>query len=79
MLKYGKFVIHKKNNSYLVVNINKPFKDGHTHVERLDVAEILCKLAYRKQLPKSRSERFLESLIRISEDKDYISKLHTLR
>lgn len=78
MLKYGKFVICKKSNGYLVVNLNKPFKDGHTHVQRHDIAHILCKLAYRKQLPKSRSERFLKSLIRISEDKDYISQIRTL-
>lgn len=78
MTKYKKFVIHKKNNSYLVVNINKPFKDGHTHVQKHDIAHIICKLAYRKQIPKSKNKRFLESLIRISEDKDYISQIRTL-
>lgn len=78
MLKYGKFAICKKSNGYLVVNINKPFKDGHTHVRRHDIAHIICKLAYRKQLPKSKSKRFLESLIRISEDKDYMAKIRTL-
>ena len=57
---------------------DKIIRFGAVSDSRYDIAHIICKLAYRKQLPKSRSERFLESLIRISEDKDYISKLHTL-
>lgn len=78
MIKYRHFNITKKGDGYLVVNTNKPFKEGHTHVNRHDVAEILCKLAYREQMPKSKSKWLIESLIRISHDMDYVNRLKTL-
>lgn len=78
LIKYRHFSITKKGDGYLVVNTDKPFKKGHTHVNRHDVAEILCKLAHRKQMPKSKSKWFIESLIRISDDIGYVNRLRRL-
>lgn len=75
MQRYKNYVVFRTNNGFVVVNVNKPFKSGHTHVQRFDIAMILCKLAYRKQLPRSKIKYFIESLIRISNDKDYIREL----
>ena len=78
MQKYKDFIIFNAGNGYVALNINKPFKNGHTHTNKHSIAMILCKLASRKQMPKSRNKRFAESLIRISDDMDYINRLKVL-
>jgi hypothetical protein len=69
------FKIYKSSKGYILHNINKEFSEGHTHVQKYDTCMVMIKLIERKQLPKSRSKYFIESLIRISADKKYIRKI----
>lgn len=77
--------IYKKNeylivpvvDGFLIININKVFKTGHTHVKSLDVCKLLISLAINKKLPKN--ENFVDNLIRISVDKNYIEELTKIK
>ncbi|MCT8978667.1 hypothetical protein N4T77_18925 [Clostridium sp. CX1] len=67
------YVIIKVGNDFIVINKNKEFKNGHTHVKRFDIATLLIHLAINKQLPIK--SKFVDSLVRISVDKKYIKDL----
>ncbi|MBV7274581.1 hypothetical protein [Clostridium thailandense] len=69
------FKIYKAGDGYIVHNKHKNFKDGHTHVKNYDICMIMIKLIERKEMPKSKNRYFIQSLIRISNDKKYISKI----
>ena len=69
------FKIYKAGDGYIVHNTHKNFKEGHTHVKSYDICMVMIKLIKRRQIPKSRSKRFIESLIRISSDKKYTSMI----
>lgn len=71
--KKENFIVIPVNNNFIIINKNKVFKDGHTHVNRIDIAKLLIDLAIKKELPKN--SYFAESLIRISQDINYIDKL----
>lgn len=82
----GNEVYQKKNFSivkidksgYIVINKNKPFEDGHTHLESFKAAKMIIDLAINKSIPRHLSQYLLISLIRISEDEEYIRKLREL-
>ena len=69
------FKIYKAGDGYIVHNKHKNFKDGHTHVKNYDICMIMIKLIERKEMPKSKNRYFIQSLIRISNDKKYISRI----
>lgn len=69
------FKIYKAGDGYIVHNTHKKFKEGHTHVKKYDTCMVMIKLIKRKELPKSKSKRFIESLIRISNDKKYTNMI----
>lgn len=69
------FKIYKSGNGYILHNIHKEFSKGHTHVQKYGTCMVMIKLLQRKQLPKSRSKYFIESLIRVSTDRKYIRKI----
>jgi hypothetical protein len=71
--KKDEYVVVPVENNFLVINTNKVFKEGHTHIDRIGVARLLVDLAASKQLPKN--PYFVDNLIRISVDKKYIDKL----
>lgn len=72
------YVIFKACNGYVVYNQNKEFQEGHTHFKSFNKAKSCIDLALRFKVPSSESIRFLNSLCRISMDRDYISKLEEL-
>ena len=74
----GEFVILKVGNAYIVVNRNKIFKYGHTHVNSYATAEYVINMARYRRLPRHLSPYLLTSLIRISKDEAYIEKIRTL-
>lgn len=76
---HKEFVIIKANEGFIVYNTNKPFKHGHTHLNNFNAAISAVKLAERRELPRNRSKYFIESLVRISQDKEYIERLKDLR
>ncbi|WML33032.1 hypothetical protein [Clostridium sp. OS1-26] len=69
------FKVYKFGNEYILHNIYKEFSEGHTHVQKYDTCMVMIKLIERKQLPKSRSKHFIESLIRVSSDRRYARKV----
>jgi hypothetical protein len=71
------FKIYKAGDGYIVHNRHKNFREGHTHVKKYDTCMLMIKLVEKKLIPKSRSKHFIESLIRISNDRKYIRKILT--
>ena len=72
------FIINKVSNGYIVINTNKQFEDGHTHLKSYKASKTAIDLVINRKIPKSTNFYYLESLIRISEDKNYIKKLREL-
>ena len=69
------FKIYTTYEGFIVHNARKPFKYGHTHIDKFSTAKYLTKLAYSRTVPKHLSAYLLVSLIRISDDKEYQDKL----
>ncbi|MCR3760770.1 hypothetical protein [Clostridium felsineum] len=74
--KRNKYIIVPVNSDYLVINTNKVFKKGHTHVKKINTAKMLIDFAIFKEIPKN--PYFIGNLIRISDDETYIEKLKGL-
>lgn len=66
------------NNHFIVHNMRKNFSDGHTHIDNFKTAKYITYLALYKKLPKNHhlSVYLIQSLIRISTDKEYIDELN---
>lgn len=75
--KKNEYIIIPVCNNYLIININKIFKEGHTHVKSIGIARMLIDLCLDKRLPKN--PYFAGNLIRISMDKEYIKKLQDFK
>lgn len=74
--KRGPFNIYSdQSGEYIIHNTKKEFKDGHTHIREYGTAQYLVNLAYNRSIPKRRLKYFIDSLIRISDDKEYINLL----
>jgi hypothetical protein len=70
-----------KDNAYVIHNTRHDFNDAHTHIKNLSTAKYIAHLAVYKKLPKKGhlSEYLIISLIRISDDNNYIRQLNELR
>jgi hypothetical protein len=75
--KKNEYLVIQVSNGFLIININKVFKKGHTHVKNLDICKSLISLAINKKLPQNID--FVDNLIRISVDKSYIKELRELK
>lgn len=71
--KKNEYIVFPVSNNYIVLNTEKVFKDGHTRVKEIGLARLLIDLAIKKELP--RNPYYIENLIRISKDKNYIDRL----
>lgn len=61
---------------FIVHNTRKQFKDGHTHIDNYDTAKYIAYLVSYKKVPKKHlSDYLIESIIRLSTDKNYIAKI----
>ncbi|OFH99474.1 hypothetical protein CLOACE_22260 [Clostridium acetireducens DSM 10703] len=69
------FKIYKAGDGFIVHNKHKNFKNGHTHVKKYSTCMVMIKLLERKQIPRSKSKYFIDSLIRLSSDKKYTKKI----
>jgi predicted DNA-binding WGR domain protein len=81
--KKGEFIITpfwrtSKRKEFMVVNTEKEFKHGHTHLKSFEMAQYLIRLARAKKINNGLSPYLLTSLKRISEDEEYIKKLDDL-
>lgn len=75
--KKENFIVVPVGKGFLVININKVFKAGHTHIKELPTCRMLIDLALRKELP--RNPYYADNLIRISMDKEYIKELQEFK
>ncbi len=72
------FIIFQVKNGYIAYNTKKVFKDGHTHLRCFESAKTAIDLVIRKKVPRSTDLYYIKSLIRLSEDNIYISKINEL-
>ena len=78
MYEKKEFIIFQVKNGYIAYNTKKAFKDGHTHLRCFKSAKTAIDLVLRKKVPKSTDSYYLTSLIRLSKDNTYISKINEL-
>jgi hypothetical protein len=79
LYKRGNFKIYGDDNSFIIHNSHKEFSVGHTHINNYKTAKWIIDLAIHKSIPNHKLDYFLESLIRISDDKEYIARLKDIR
>lgn len=72
------FIILKKKKGFIIINTNKDFKEGHTHIKNYNMAKTIIDLVKHNKTPKTKNKYILDSLIRISNDKDYIERIKNL-
>ncbi|MCR1824105.1 MULTISPECIES: hypothetical protein [Terrisporobacter] len=72
------FIIFQVKNGYIAYNTKKVFKDGHTHLRCFESAKTAIDLVIRRKVPRTTDSYYLTSLIRLSEDTGYISKINEL-
>lgn len=72
------YIIIKSKSGYIACNTNKKFKEGHTHLKSYNAAKTAIDLVIKKKIPKSYSVYFLTSLMRISNDIQYIKHINDI-
>jgi predicted nucleic acid binding AN1-type Zn finger protein len=75
LYKKKNFKIYGENGAYIIHNTHKVFSEGHTHINNYHTAKWLIDLAIHRTIPNRKSNYFLDSLIRISTDANYIEQL----
>ena len=77
--RYGQFAVRKTlDGGFVVVNIKSSY-EHHSHVKNIQAGKSLCKLADKHKLPKNRDLYFIESLIRLTNNKKYLCELNQLK
>lgn len=72
------FIIIKSHDGYIVYNTNKGFNNGHTHLNNFNTCISIIKLVERREMPINHSDHFLDSILRINQDKEYAIKIKEL-
>ena len=78
ILQKKEFYILKVGNSYIVVNSKKGFENGHTHLRSYKSAVACIDFVLKGKIPKRCDFYYLTSLIRVSDDLEYIEKIEDL-
>lgn len=77
--KKRNYVIYSNREGFIIHNKNKDFQNGHSHINNFSTAKYLIDLSIHSRIPNRESLYFIESLIRISNDSDYKSRLYKLK
>lgn len=77
--RYDQFVVRKTTDGGFVVVNTKSGYECHSHVSSVQAGKALCKLAAKHKLPRNNDLYFIESLIRLSNNKKYLCELKKLR
>lgn len=67
------------DEGYLIVNENKEFEQGHSHINNYKLAKHIIDLAINHKIPRNDKTFIIDSLIRISSDKDYVRRLSQVK
>lgn len=73
------YSIYEAHGEYIVHNLNKPFEDGHTHINRFDTAKFLLNLALHHSVPRHVCDYFITSLLRLSDNDKYTEHLLSIQ
>lgn len=69
----------KHKDSFILFNKRKGFENGHTHIRNYGTAKWVMELYQQRKIPlQLKSTYLLQSLIRISDDEDYSSRIQKL-
>lgn len=77
--RYDQFVVRKTTDGGFVVVNTKSAYACHSHVKSVQAGKALCKLAAKHKLPKNNDLYFVESLIRLTNNKKYLCELKQLK
>ena len=69
------FVIVGMDKEYIVINKNKKFKYGHTHIRNFKTAKYLVDMVTHRRMPNHLPIYLLVSLRRLSDDEVYTHKI----
>lgn len=78
-MENGRFYIIRAGKEYIVVNSNKEFSNGHTHLRNYKSAVACIDFVLKCKIPKRCDFYYLTSLQRISDDAEYIEKIEMLK
>jgi hypothetical protein len=73
--KKKEFIIFSVRNGFIVYNTKKEFKEGHTHLNNFKACKNAIYFVLNRKIPKDKSKYYLNSLKRISNDKNYIYEI----
>lgn len=74
------YIIFKGGDSdYIVYNTNKRFKQGHSHLKSYKRAKEVVRHSINKHFPLHWSNYFIHTMIRLTEDEVFKSRLEELR
>lgn len=68
----------RTRTGYIVINKNKKFKEGHTHLKNHKLCKLAIYYVENEKLPENKNIYFLSSLIRLSTNKKYIDQIEDL-
>ena len=77
-IKKDKFILFQVRNGWIVYNTNKEFENGHTHLKSKCSALAAIDFVLKEKIPKRSSNYYLISLIRISDNENYVGKVREL-
>lgn len=74
--KKKNFKIYSAGKGYIVHNTKLDFHNHHTHINNFHTCKYIIDMSLHKSIPYHLSNYLLISLIRLTNDKDYIKKLN---
>ena len=72
------YTVYDVNGGYIIHNTKLDFQQHHTHITNFHTCKYIIKLSINKTIPKQLSDYLIVSLIRLSNDKEYIENLKYL-
>jgi hypothetical protein len=73
-----KFILFQVKNGWIVYNTTKQFEEGHTHLRNKSSALAAINFVLLEKIPRRSSNYYLISLIRISDNPEYVAKVNQL-
>lgn len=74
----GSFIIFRSGKGYVVYNRAKRFEEGHTHLNNFNAGKKAISLVKRGKIPLRSSNYYLESLARLTSDRNYAKELRKI-
>ena len=72
------FIIIRADAEFIVINKDKPFQEGHTHIRNFKTAKYLIDMVIHQRMPYHLPIYLLISLQRLSADAVYVKRIQGL-